>query len=46
MAAAAVTGYAAIGLVRFLVKDNKFSSFAYYCFVVGCATIIYFGFIR
>ena len=46
MVAAAVTGYAAIGLVRLLIKDNKFSAFSYYCFVVGCATIIYFGFIR
>ena len=27
-------------------RDNKFSAFSYYCFVVGCATIIYFGFIR
>ena len=46
MLVAAVTGYAAIGLVKMLVRDNKFSSFAYYCFVVGAATIIYFGFIR
>ena len=46
MLVAAVTGYAAIGLVKMLVRDNKFSSFAYYCFVVGAATVIYFGFIR
>ncbi|MBQ3391069.1 MAG: undecaprenyl-diphosphate phosphatase [Clostridia bacterium] len=45
MAVAAVTGYAAIGLVKLLVRENKFSVFAWYCLVVGTATILYFGFI-
>ena len=45
MAAAAVAGWLSISAVRLLVKRDGFKYFAYYCFVVGVATIIYFSFI-
>ena len=46
MLVAAATGYIAIGLTRLLVQENKFQWFSWYCFVVGAATIVYFGFVR
>lgn len=45
MIAAAVAGWFSIAAVRALVKNAHFKYFAYYCFVVGTATIIYFGLI-
>jgi undecaprenyl-diphosphatase len=45
MAAAAVAGWFSIAAVRAIVKNAYFKYFAYYCFVVGTATIIYFGLI-
>ena len=40
MAAAAVSGIVAIGLVKFITNSGRFGSFAYYCWTVGIATII------
>ncbi|HHU23207.1 MAG TPA: undecaprenyl-diphosphate phosphatase [Clostridiales bacterium] len=40
MAAAMVSGYFAIGLVRFLSNKGKFGRFSYYCWAVGLITII------
>ena len=40
MAAAAVSGIVAIGLVKFITNSGCFGSFAYYCWTVGIATII------
>lgn len=42
---AAVSGFLAIKLLQYIMKKNKFSFFAYYCFVVGLATLIW-GFLR
>ncbi len=38
---AAVCGYFAIKLVKYLVDSKKFGGFAYYCWVVGLAAIAY-----
>ncbi len=40
MAIAAVVGYIAIKLVRKLIDNGKFGIFAWYCMVVGAATVI------
>ncbi len=40
MATAAVTGIAAIGLVKLITSRGRFGSFAYYCWTIGVATII------
>lgn len=40
MVAAAVCGYFAIRLVKYLVSKTKFGKFSYYCWAVGCLTII------
>jgi undecaprenyl-diphosphatase len=40
MAVSAVSGYFAIGLVRFIIKKGKFGGFAYYCWIVGAVSII------
>lgn len=39
-AAAAVTGYLAIQLLRYFMKKNKFGAFAYYCAAVGVVSVI------
>jgi undecaprenyl-diphosphatase len=38
--AAAVSGYFAIKLVRYIIKKDRFSGFAYYCWAVGLITIV------
>lgn len=40
MIAAAVVGYFCIRVVNYLVKENKFKYFAYYCAVAGIVAII------
>lgn len=40
MAVAAVCGYFAIRLVNLLAKKGRFGAFAYYCWIVGAATIV------
>ena len=37
---AAVSGYFAISLVRYITKKDKFGGFAYYCWAVGLITIV------
>lgn len=39
MAVAAVSGYFAIGLIKWLIKSDKFSIFAVYTFILGLAVI-------
>ena len=41
MAVAAVAGFAAIKLIQYLVKKEKFGMFAYYCAAMGLFVIIY-----
>lgn len=41
VAAAFVSGYLAIQLVYGALRSRKFSSFAYYCFAVGAAVIVW-----
>ena len=38
---AAVSGYLALSLLVFIIKKNSFSKFAYYCWAVGLAAIIW-----
>lgn len=40
VAAAAVVGYACIRLLRMIAERGKFGFFAYYCWVVGAATLV------
>lgn len=40
MAVAAVSGIAAISLIKFIADKGKFGGFAYYCWVVGVLSII------
>ena len=40
MVASALFGYLAIRFVQFIVKKDKFTYFAYYCFAVGVITIV------
>jgi len=40
MAAAAVTGYLSIRLVRLVAEKGKFGAFAYYCWAAGALTVI------
>lgn len=40
MAAAAVTGYLSIRLVRIVADKGKFGAFAYYCWAAGAITVI------
>lgn len=40
MATAAIFGYAAIRLLRYITQRNSFGKFAYYCWGVGLATLI------
>jgi undecaprenyl-diphosphatase len=37
---AAVFGFAAIKLVQYIVKKNRFGGFAYYCWIIGAITVI------
>lgn len=37
---AAVTGYACIRLLKYIANKGRFGAFAYYCWVVGLATLI------
>lgn len=39
VAAAALVGYACIRLLKFIAEKGKFGFFAYYCWVVGAATL-------
>jgi undecaprenyl-diphosphatase len=41
--AAFLSGLAAVYLVLAMIKKGRFQSFAYYCFVVGVAGMIYFS---
>jgi undecaprenyl-diphosphatase len=38
---AAVTGYAAIRLLNYIMKNDKFKYFAVYCLIVGFAVLLY-----
>ena len=40
-AVAAVSGYLALSLLVFIIKKNSFSKFAYYCWAVGIAAIVW-----
>ncbi len=40
VAAAAISGYFAIKLVRYIAKKDRFGGFAYYCWAVGILTIV------
>lgn len=40
VAAAAVSGYLSIRLVRMIADKGKFGAFAYYCWAVGALTIL------
>jgi len=40
MAAAAITGYLSIRLVRMVADKGKFGAFAYYCWAAGALTVI------
>ena len=37
---AAISGYIAIGLVKFITRSGRFGIFAYYCWFVGIAAIV------
>ena len=41
MAAAFISGLAAIKLLNYITKKHSFKCFAYYCFVIGTAAILY-----
>ena len=41
MIVAAVSGYFAIRFLQYIMKKNKFSYFAYYCFGIGLITIFF-----
>ena len=41
MAAAFVSGLAAIKLLNYITKKHSFKCFAYYCFAIGAAAIVY-----
>jgi len=41
VAAAAISGYFAIALVKKLMASGRFGGFAYYCYAVGLASLIY-----
>ena len=41
IAAAVVSGLAAIKLLQYMAKNKKLSVFSYYCFAVGIAAVIY-----
>lgn len=40
-AVAAISGYLALSFLVFIIKKNSFGKFAYYCWAVGLAAIIY-----
>ncbi len=40
VAVAAVSGYFAINLVKYISKKDKFGGFAYYCWAVGLITVV------
>ncbi|MBQ2881217.1 MAG: hypothetical protein IJE40_03010 [Clostridia bacterium] len=41
MTAAAISGYASLKLLQYLLKTKKFIIFSIYCLVVGISSIIY-----
>ena len=45
-AAAFLTGIGAVYLVMRLIKTGKFAIFAYYCFAIGLAGLVYFGMVK
>ena len=40
MAAAALSGYLSIRLVRMVADKGRFGAFAYYCWIAGALTIV------